>query len=500
MVKRPRVRTAPSPTGDPHVGTAWNALFNYAYARRNGGTFVLRIEDTDQARYNAESERRIIDALNWLGLDHDEGPDIGGPYGPYRQSERLDIYQRHADHLVERNDAYPCFCTPERLDAVRKAQQAAGQPPGYDRHCRAIPPAAAMARVHAGESYVIRLKLPLDGTTTVVDEIRGEVTFENVNLPVDPVLLKSDGFPTYHLAEVVDDHLMEITMVVRGEEWLPSAPLHAILFGMFGWEQPQWAHLPLLRNSDKSKVSKRKNNTSLEWYRDNGYLPVAMLNFLASNGWSMPDGREHFTVADMVAYFQWERVVPTGPIFDLTRLTSLNSYYLQRMPMLELRDTFLPLTPEGTNRHYVEAIVPLAHERVQRVRGEALGPQGTPLREAGVSFPDYTAFFFAEGELDYEPTRLVPKKGTPASALESLMAARDTLAGLELWDTRAIEPALRSLAEERGIKVGDLLTSIRVAVTGSAASPPLFETVAVLGPERTLVRLDNAITRLRAAV
>ena len=511
MIKRPRVRIAPSPTGDPHVGTAYMSLFDYAYVRRNGGAFVLRIEDTDQTRYSHESEQRIIAALRWLGLEPDEGPGIGGDYGPYRQSERLPIYRRYADELVARGHAYPCFCTKERLDALRKEQEAARQPTGYDRHCRGIAPSEARRRVESGEGHVIRLAVPREGSTIVDDLIRGRVEFENTKLSPDPVLMKSDGFPTYHLAHMVDDYLMEITTVVRGEEWLPSAPLHVILYDYFGWEQPERAHMPLLRNADKSKVSKRKNNTSLEWYRDNGYLPEAMLNFLASNGWSMPDGREQFSLADMVAYFSWDRVVTTGPVFDLTRLTSLNSYYLQRKTLHELRELFLPLVPEGTDKRYVDAIIPLVHERIQRVEGAALAPndivtmgpagkgtikQGEPLPEAGASFPDYTTFFFAADALDYEPARLVPKKGTPAAALALLEAARETLAGLTLWETRTIEPALRGLAEARGVKVGDLLTSIRVAVTGSAASPPLFETVAVLGPEPTLARLDSAIERL----
>ena len=492
---RPRVRIAPSPTGDPHVGTAYAALFNYAYARRNGGTFVLRIEDTDRARYNDTAEERIISALRWLGLDYDEGPDVGGPYAPYRQSERLDTYRHYSDELVERGHAYPCFCSTDRLAAVRRAQEAAHQPPGYDRHCRGLDRAETRRRIASGESYVVRMAVPPAGSTVVHDEIRGDVVFENQNLPVDPVMLKSDGFPTYHLANIVDDHLMEITLVCRAEEWLPSAPLHVLLYQMFGWDEPQWAHLPLLRNADKSKISKRKNNTSLDWYRTNGYLPVAMLNFLASNGWSMPEGREYFTVADMVAYFSWERVVTSGPIFDLTRLTALNSYYLQRLSHRALRDLFALLLPAGVELRYLEAIIPLIHERVQRVQGDAIGPQGTAMREAGASFPSYAAFFFAESELQYEAALLVPKKGSPDATAQLLEAALELLRGLRLWETVSIETALRALVEDRGLKAGDLFTPIRVAVTGNTASPPLFETLAVLGPDRVLPRLATAIQR-----
>jgi len=514
-MRRPRVRIAPSPTGDPHVGTAYMSLFDYAYARRNGGTFVLRIEDTDQNRYSHESEQRIVEALRWLGLEPDEGPGIGGDYGPYRQSERLPIYRRYADELVERGYAYPCFCSKERLDALRIAQEKAHQPTGYDRHCRSIAPTEARRRVEAGESHVIRMAVPLEGVTAVEDLIRGLVEFDNAKLSPDPVIMKSDGFPTYHLAHMVDDHLMEITTVVRGEEWLPSAPLHAILYQMFGWEQPERAHMPLMRNSDRSKVSKRKNNTSLEWFRANGYLPEAMLNFLASNGWSMEDGREQFSLADMIAYFSWERVVTTGPVFDLTRLTSLNSYYLQRKPLHDLREIYRPLVPTGTDARYLEGIIPLIHERVQRVEGEGrvandvalTGPAGKqtvrqgesmPVSVVGASFPSYTAFFFTEGDLDYETGLLVPKKGTPEVTLSLLKAAREALGALGVWETRTIEPALRGLAEAREVKVAELFTPLRVAVTGSTMSPPLFETIAVLGPIRTLARLDAAIARLHA--
>jgi glutamyl-tRNA synthetase len=400
---------------------------------------------------------------------------------------------------VQRGHAYPCFCTPERLEALREAQRAAKQPPGYDRHCRGLDPDEARRRIAAGENHVIRMAIPLTGVTVVHDQVRGDVEFENKYLPVDPVLLKSDGFPVYHLANVVDDHLMEITLVSRAEEWLPSAPVHVLLYEMFGWQQPQWAHLPLLRNNDKSKISKRKNNTSLDWYRANGYLPDALLNFLALNGWSMPDGREQFTLSDMVAYFAWDRVVTSGPIFDLTRLTALNAHYLQRRSLHELRDLFAPLVPAGTDRRYLEAIIPLIHERVQRVQGDASGPQGTPLSEAGASFPNYTRFFFAEGELEYPASLLVPKKSDAANTRSLLEAAYEALARLPIWETGAIETALRGLAEERGVKVGELFTPVRVAVTGSTASPPLFETLAVLGPERALRRLTVAIERLRNA-
>ena len=314
-----RVRVAPSPTGDPHVGTAYIALFNLCFARRSGGKFLLRIEDTDQARSTPESEQAIFDALHWLGLDYDEGPDVGGDFGPYRQSERSEIYQRKIRKLLDCGHAYCCFCTTERLAEVRQAQKAEKQRIGYDRHCRDLDPAQAEKRVAAGEPHVVRLAVPLEGETTFHDMLRGAITFQNAEID-DQVLLKSDGFPTYHLANVVDDHLMEITHVCRAEEWITSTPKHVLLYNAFGWEFPEFVHMPLLRNKDRSKISKRKNPTSLYWYRDQGYLPAALLNFLGLMGYSMPDGREVFNLQEMIDSFSWERVTTGGPIFDMEKL------------------------------------------------------------------------------------------------------------------------------------------------------------------------------------
>ena len=279
----------------PHVGTAYVALFNYAWARKNGGQFILRIEDTDRERSNRASERMIFEALHWLGLAWDEGPDVGGPCGPYRQSERFEIYREHAERLVAAGSAYPCFCTKERLDALREAQRKAkvAHALGYDGHCRAIPPEEGRRRREAGEPHVIRLAMPREGETVVADLLRGELRFDNTLID-DQVLIKSDGYPTYHLANVVDDHLMGITHVIRAEEWISSLPKHAVLYRAFGWEPPVFCHLPLLRNTDKSKISKRKNPVSLNYYRRAGYLPEALLNFLALQGWAIAEDREEF--------------------------------------------------------------------------------------------------------------------------------------------------------------------------------------------------------------
>ena len=307
-----RTRIAPSPTGDPHVGTAYVALFNYAMARKHGGQFVLRIEDTDRQRSSAASEEMIFDSLRWLGLDWDEGPDVGGPYGPYRQSERSEIYTEHANRLVDSGAAYPCFCSRERLTELREEQRRAKAQLGYDGHCRTIPPDEAQRRIDSGEEHVIRLAMPNEGEIVVNDLLRGEVRFDASQID-DQVLIKSDGFPTYHLANVVDDHLMDISHVIRAEEWISSLPKHVQLYRAFGWDEPVFCHLPLLRNTDTSKISKRKNPVSLNHYRRAGYLPEAMLNYLALMGWTMPDERDQFSLSEFVDHFDPGRDQPRWP-------------------------------------------------------------------------------------------------------------------------------------------------------------------------------------------
>ena len=323
MTDTVRTRIAPSPTGDPHVGTAYVALFNLAMARHHGGRFVLRIEDTDRQRSNPFSERMIFESLRWLGLEWDEGPEVGGEHGPYRQSERSEIYRDHAERLVASHDAYPCFCTPERLAELRERQRAEKLQLGYDRHCRGIDPSDAARRCAAGEAHVIRLAMPTEGTLEVRDTLRGAIEFDAAQMD-DQVLVKSDGFPTYHLANVVDDHLMAISHVIRAEEWIPSLPKHVRMYEAFGWTQPEFCHLPLLRNADRSKISKRKNPVSITHYRRAGFLPEAMLNYLALMGWTMPDEREEFTLDEFIAAFDLGRISLGGPVFDLDKLTWLN--------------------------------------------------------------------------------------------------------------------------------------------------------------------------------
>lgn len=469
-----RVRIAPSPTGDPHVGTAYIALFNYVFARAQGGKFILRIEDTDQTRARADSEQMIFDALRWVGLSWDEGPDVGGPFGPYRQSERKDIYRRHADLLLERGKAYRCFCTTERLAEVRAEQQARKSSfLGYDRHCRILERAESDRRAAAGEAHTVRLATPLEGKVTVDDRLRGVVEFDVGQLD-DQVLLKSDGMPTYHLANVVDDHLMEITHVIRAEEWISSTPKHVLLYQAFDWEEPAWHHMPLLRNVDKSKISKRKNPVSINYYRDAGILPAALLNFLGLMGWSFGDDREKFTVDEMVAGFSWDKISLGGPVFDLDKLTWLNEQYLHALSYEQLVDAILGWR---LSREHLLAIVPLVRERIKRL------DELIPLTE-----------YFFSGDLDYTAVagELVVPEVPPAGVAQGLLAFVDRVEARDGWDHKMLEEEGRAWAAALGWKTKHAFMLLRLVVTARKASPPLFDTMAVLGKEVTRRRLRQA--------
>ncbi len=479
-----RTRIAPSPTGDPHVGTAYVALFNYAWAKKNGGQFLLRIEDTDRERSSPTAERMIFESLRWLGLDWDEGPDVGGPHGPYRQSERFVIYAEHAEQLVAKGAAYPCFCTRERLDALRKEQLAKklAQATGYDGLCRAIPAAEAARRRTAGEPHVIRLAMPREGVTLVADLLRGELSFDNT-LVDDQVLIKSDGFPTYHLANVVDDRLMAITHVIRAEEWISSLPKHAQLYRSFGWPEPVFCHLPLLRNADKSKISKRKNPVSLNFYRRAGYLPEALLNYLALMGWAISADREEFTLAEFIASFELKDITLGGPVFDLEKLTWMNGKYIRTMPVADL---LVRLRSTVLSDEYLLRVLPLAHERVEKLE----------------DFVEYARFFFV-GEVAYDGEardKLVAKKRTAAETADALARLlEERFDPLLDWNAATLEAVMRAFAEAISWKPGDLFMPVRIAVTGKAATPPLFETMEVLGREVCRRRIRRAIETLREA-
>ena len=471
-----RVRFAPSPTGRLHVGSAHTALFNWLFARHHGGTFVLRIEDTDRSRVVEGALEDILEGLRWLGLDWDEGP--------YFQSERAEIYRRHADVLLERGWAYRCFCSPERLERMRREQQARGEPPKYDRRCRNLPPDEVKRRVEAGEPHVVRLKVPLEGETKFVDLIRGEIVFRNSELD-DLILLKSDGFPTYHLANVVDDHLMGITHVLRAEEWISSTPKHILLYEAFGWEPPKFAHLPLILGPDKSKLSKRHGATALLDYRDKGYLPEAMANFLALLGWSPGDGREKLSKEEMIEEFSLEGVGKRGSVFDEAKLEWLNGLYIKELPPEHLFDRVLPfwersgfVRPEELDgrRDWLLKLLELLRERAKKLTDFAEGAE----------------YFFRDPE-DYDPQGQKKHWKDRRQTAERLRLLRDRLADLEDFDETSVESATRGLAEELGISAAKLIHPTRLAVSGRTFGPGLFEMLALLGKETVLRRLDRAI-------
>lgn len=471
-----RTRLAPSPTGDPHVGTAYQALFGYVWARKNGGRFVLRIEDTDRERSTRESEDAIIRSLKWLGLEWDEGPDVGGPFGPYRQSERLEIYQEHVQMLVEEGHAYPCFCSRERLAAVREERQRSGAGSGYDRKCRDIPPGEALKRVEAGEEFTVRMKVPMEGTCRFTDLLRGEIEKDWASVD-DQVILKADGFPTYHLAVVVDDHLMRITHIIRGEEWINSVPKHVLLYEFFGWEPPVFCHLPLLRNSDRSKLSKRKNPVSIDWYRRTGILPEALLNYLGMMGWHLSDEKEKFTLKDMMENFQLEEISLGGPVFDLDKLRWLNGRYIREdFSTEELLDR---LVDWGLNRENFGRILEICRGRM------------TSLSDWG----DLTGHFFTE-RIQYEAGQLLMKGLDETGTCEVLQIALWELEALPVFDKDRIYSLFRELSGSLGMKLKDLTAPLYVAITGREVSTPLFDTMEILGSDVTRMRIRNAIDSL----
>jgi glutamyl-tRNA synthetase len=467
-----RTRIAPSPTGDPHVGTAYVALFNYCFARHNGGEFILRIEDTDKERSTPESEEMILEALHWLGLKWDEGPDVGGPHGPYRQSERTPIYRRHVQQLLADGHAFRCFCTPERLEGLRAEQRRRNLPLGYDGHCLAVSPEESERLAADGVAYVVRMNVPREGRCVVHDYLRGEVVFDWTSVDMQ-VLLKADGMPTYHLANVVDDHLMGITHILRGEEWLPSAPKHLLLYQYFGWEPPVFCHLPLLRSPDRSKLSKRKNPTSILFYERMGYLPEALLNYLGLMAWSMPDEREKFTLPEMVEDFELERIGLGGPVFDLTKLSWLNGRWIREN--LDVEQYAERVRKWALNEDYLMAIAPLTQQRVDRLSD--LGP--------------LTLFFFS-GFIDPAPETLLVGK----LELPGVRKLFDTLAlrfdALPVWNRDTVYDTMRAVAAELEIELRDLLKPLYVAITGSPSGVPLSDAMAILGKDLCRARLRQA--------
>jgi glutamyl-tRNA synthetase len=481
-----RTRYAPSPTGEPHLGNLRTALFDWLLARHHGGQFLLRIEDTDQARYVEGGIEQQMEALRWLGLDWDEGPDVGGPFAPYIQSQRLEIYEEHARRLIETDHAYLCYCSPERLEEVRKAQQARKEPPRYDRHCRDLSPEERKTAESQGIAPVVRFKTPPTGETVAHDVLRGSVSFQNSTLD-DFVLLKSDGYPTYHLAAQVDDHLMEITHVLRGDEWLSSAPRHVLIYQAFGWKPPAFAHLSRILGPDRAKLSKRHGAHAALEYRDQGYLPDGVVNFLSLLGWSLDDHTEIIDRQTLIKHFDLDRVLVNPAVFNAEKLVWMNGVYIREMDDEALTDAVRPFLErhlgQGVDRDTLLRIVPLVKERI-RLLSEIV---------------DMADFFFVDGELEYSVDTLLGKRyaGDPDGAADALETVLATLEGIEAWQHDALEAGVRPLAEQLGVKAGDLFGLIRVAVTSKTATPPLFETMEVLGRERTIERLRSAVERLR---
>ncbi len=470
-----RTRIAPSPTGDPHVGTAYVALVNYCFAKQNGGQFLLRIEDTDQLRSTPESEAAILASLRWLGLSWDEGPDVGGPNGPYRQSERTAIYRHYIDELLTNGHAFRCFCTPERLDEMREAQRLAKMAPRYDGRCLAIPLAESAERA-LHEPYVVRMRVPDIGTAVVQDMRRGRVEFEWATIDMQ-VLMKSDGMPTYHLANVVDDHLMGITHVMRGEEWMSSAPKHILLYSYFGWDAPKLVHLPLLRNPDKSKLSKRKNPTSILFYQRLGYVPEALLNFLGLLMGAATGGEEMLSLDAMIANFNIEHISVAGPVFDVTKLDWLNGKYLRDLDPAELVKRLLAWA--GGGERFAQ-IVGLAQSRIERLSDAA------PL----------LAFLYAGRISPSSDTLLAGSKLAPSDVRRALALAMWDLDAMHVFDRTTIEAALKGVSERLERKFRDLARIFYVAMTGSPTSIPLFEAMELLGRDLCRERFRNALEAL----
>jgi glutamyl-tRNA synthetase len=498
-----RVRFAPSPTGELHIGGLRTALFDWLFARKMDGQFVLRLEDTDRTRYKPEAIRSIMDGLRWLGLDWDEGPDleelqrvgmknaaqyaIGGPYGPYIQSSRLALYKQVAEELVARGLAYRCNCSPERLEAVRQVQRARKEPPMYDRHCRDLPPGA----VSPDEPHVIRLKVPLTGQTVIHDAIRGDMVFDNAGQD-DQVLLKSDGFPTYHLAVVVDDQYMEITHVLRDERWITSDPKRMLIYQALGWQPPIFYHVPLVNGTDGKPLAKRHGATSVSQFRSQGYLPEAMVNFLAFLGWAPGEGeeREVFSREELTAVFDPSHLNKAPAVFSYDKLDWMNGVYIRSLPEETLLERLLPFwqraglvpdpCPEDMRARLLK-VVPLVRERIKRLN----------------EIVEWTDFMFQEiGPVPVE--RLVGDRMTPQASLAALRRVRGLLASVDPFEAEVMEPPMRALAQELGLKAGQLFGIVRWATSGKQVSPPLFGSLAVMGRERVLARLHAAEQALAA--
>lgn len=477
-----RVRYAPSPTGLQHIGGVRTALYNYFFAKASGGKFILRIEDTDRERYSDESLQDLYDTLDFLGIKADEGPRDGGSFGPYVQSQRIELYRKKAEELVEKGQAYYCFCTSQRLDALRAEQEKnKSSQQGYDRHCSTLPLKEARERIKKGEKYVIRLRVPQEGETSFDDILLGRITRKNSDITPDPILLKSDGYPTYHLANVIDDHEMKITHIMRAQEWIPSTPLHVIMYKAFGYEIPKYCHLPMVMGSDGHKLSKRHGSTSLRDFREKGYLPEALINYVTLVGWAFDGERELFSKEELEKLFSMEKIHPSPAVFDYKKLDWFNGYYIRQKSDDELAGLTAPYFEKAgfkVTKKTLTSAMPLIKERI-RVLSEA---------------PDMLKFLFTDVLWDNKEMFLA-KKQELSQAVAYLGYARDVLKSSKA--AKDAEKVMYQKSIDDGVKANNVFMPLRVAITGSSVSPPLFESIEVMGISKALSRVDSAIDFLK---
>lgn len=516
-----RVRYAPSPTGMQHIGGVRTALFNYLFAKSMGGKFILRLEDTDRTRYGEEYVKNLYDTMSWLGIEWDEGGEKGGEYGPYVQSERFEIYKKYAEELVQKGEAYYCFCDAERLERIRKIQTENKMAPGYDRNCRHLTPDEIKANLDAGKPYVIRLKVPLEGETKFHDHLLGDIIWKNEDISPDPVLLKSDGFPTYHLANVVDDHFMKISHVMRAQEWIPSTPLHVQMYRAFGWEHPEFCHLPMVNGADGKKLSKRHGSTSLNEFRARGYLPEAIVNYVAMLGCSYEEGKEFYSLAELAAAFKLEHLNKAPAVFDYKKLEYYNGAYIRLLSDEDLYERTLPfITGTGDAALEINPDNPQPKPKVgPEYSGLALDENGEPycvdssmnmtrqdvksalmrlmpLIKERLKYlcdaAEMVRFLFTEPAVPPK-AEIIPKKLDEAKTREVLERAKIFVEEIFTLSNEEAEERAKKYAEEMGIKLGDFMMPIRMAATGSRISPPLIGSILILGKERALARIERVL-------
>ncbi len=480
-----RVRYAPSPTGLQHIGGVRTAIFNYLFARATGGSFILRVEDTDQARTTPEAMNDLFETLEWLGIEPDEGPAKGGNFGPYIQSERQELYKQYAEQLVSEGKAYRCYCTSERLDQLREEQKAKKSSViGYDGHCRELTPEQEAELAKSNPNPVIRFKIDPRGSTTFHDELMGDITRKHKDISPDPVMLKADGFPTYHLANVIDDHLMEITHILRAQEWIPSGPLHVLLYQAFGWEPPKYCHLPMVMGKDGQKLSKRHGSTSVIEFRKQGCLPEALLNYVSLVGWSFDGEREFFTKEELEKVFSLEKINTSPGVFDYKKLEWFNGQYIRKLSEEQLQQEILPYLQEGglvqnppssDELQRITDLIPLVHERLKYLSDI------TPM----------VKFLFQEIDTP-SLDELTPKKGTPQGVVQALQVAEELVPQVGTLSEDELNDLFRAKAEELEMKLGSLMMPLRIAISGSSVSPPLFGSIELLGMSKTLERIAAA--------